>query len=182
MARLTAGPGRKFEIYWNWCSKFTVSNTKIPDHKGDSVQPPETEVRHSRRLKAIFFADVAGYTRLMGKDEENTQTVINGMISDFGKICQANEGEMLDIRGDGIFSVFDSVVGAVRSAIDFQDEVETRNSNVPDDLCVMFRIGIHLGDVLSRAGHYFGDSVNIYSVATGVRGNTRWRLCLPGCV
>jgi TolB-like protein len=138
-----------------------VNRTKAPDQQGDSVQSPETEVHHSRRLKAIFFADVAGYTRLMGKDEEVTQTVINDFISDFGKICQANEGELLDIRGDGIFAVFDSVVGAVRSAIDFQDAVEGKNKDISDDSCITFRIGIHLGDVLSGAGHYFGDSVNI---------------------
>ena len=121
----------------------------------------ESTNRHTRRLKAIFFADVAGYTRLMGKDEDATQSTINEYISAFEKNCQSLEGEMLDVRGDGIFAVFDSVAGAVRCAIDFQDMVGTKNQAVPGDLCITFRIGIHLGDVLSGAGHYFGDSVNI---------------------
>ncbi len=120
-------------------------------------------MHHSRRLEAIFFADVAGYTLLMGEEEEATHREITGYISEFEKSCQYYDGKMLDVRGDGIFAVFDSVVEAVSCAIDFQDLVTIKKENVPEESRIQFRIGINLGDVLSDGEHYFGDSVNIGS-------------------
>ena len=97
----------------------------------------------------------------MGRDEEATHRKISGYISEFEKNCQSYGGKMLDVRGDGIFAVFDSVTEAVSCASDFQDLVAGKNENVPEDSVIQFRIGINLGDVLENNGYFYGDSVNI---------------------
>lgn len=99
----------------------------------------------------------------MGEEEEGTHRVIAKYISEFERNCQHYNGKMLDVRGDGIFAVFDSVVEAVSCAIDFQDLVANDKESVSEDSRIKFRIGINLGDVLADGEHYFGDSVNIGS-------------------
>lgn len=138
-----------------------MRTAKRPDPAGTSKASAEIESTHSRRLEAIFFADVAEYALLMGEDEEGTHRKISACVSEFEKNCQKYGGKMLDVRGDGIFAVFGSVVEAVRCAIDFQDLVEARNRDNPEDTGIQFRIGINLGDVLGQDGYYYGDSVNI---------------------
>ena len=121
-----------------------------------------------RELKAILFADVAGYTRLMQDDEEATHKGISELTDLFARGCNEFDGEILDIRGDGIFAIFTSAVNCVRFASKTQDSVEEYNKDYPEYRKMRFRIGIHIGDVLHNAKHHFGDAVNIASRIEGL--------------
>ncbi|MDX1486647.1 MAG: adenylate/guanylate cyclase domain-containing protein [Acidiferrobacterales bacterium] len=127
-----------------------------------------------RELKAILFADVVGYTRLMQDDVEATHRGISELTDLFARGCNLFDGEILDIRGDGIFAVFSSAVNSVRFASNIQDSVEEYNKDFPEHRQIRFRIGIHLGDVLYDDKHHYGDAVNI---AARIEG-----LCDPGGV
>jgi adenylate cyclase len=115
-----------------------------------------------RRLKAIFAADVAGYSRLTGMDEEGTHVRLKehlGLLID-PKIA-AHRGHIVKNTGDGLLAEFSSVVDAMRCAIDVQRGMEKRNSNVAPDKRIEFRIGINVGDVIEDNGDIFGDGVNV---------------------
>jgi TolB-like protein/lipopolysaccharide biosynthesis regulator YciM len=130
--------------------------------------------KNRRELKAILFADVVGYTRLMQDDEEATHQGIRELTDLLTRGCEEFDGEILDIRGDGFFVIFTSAVNSVRFASKTQDSVEEYNNDFPEHRKLYFRIGIHLGDVLHDARHHFGDAVNIASRIEG--------LCDPGGV
>jgi|RhiMethySRZTD1v2_1073278.scaffolds.fasta_scaffold25650_7 TolB-like protein len=115
----------------------------------------------SRRLAAILAADIAGYSALMGDDEEATvrdlkghQAVILPMIGDHG-------GRIIDTAGDGILAEFSSVVKAVECAVDLQRTMMERNATVELGRRMQFRIGINLGDVIHDDARVYGDGVNI---------------------
>jgi TolB-like protein len=115
-----------------------------------------------RRLTAIFAADVAGYSRLTGMDEEGThvrlkehlRVLINPKIA-------AHRGHIVKNTGDGLLAEFNSVVDAMRCAVDVQGGMAERNSDVPPDNRIEFRIGINVGDVIEDNGDIFGDGVNV---------------------
>jgi TolB-like protein/class 3 adenylate cyclase/Flp pilus assembly protein TadD len=115
-----------------------------------------------RRLAAILAADVAGYSRLMGADEEGTlaqfkthrRELVDPKISEYG-------GRIVKTTGDGMLVEFASVVDAMRCAIEVQKGMAERNALVPENKRIEFRIGIHQGDSISDAGDTFGDVVNI---------------------
>ena len=121
------------------------------------------DIKHRRELKAILFADVVGYTRLMQDDEVATQKGISKLIDLLTRGCDEFDGEILEIRGDGFFAIFSSAVNSVRFASKTRDSVEKYNDDIPEHRKIQFRIGIHLGDVLRDARHHFGDAVNIAS-------------------
>jgi TolB-like protein/class 3 adenylate cyclase len=118
--------------------------------------------RVERRLAAILAADVAGYSRLMGADEEGTherlKTLLHQVIEP--KIDE-HRGRIVKNTGDGMLVEFRSVVDAVRSAADIQRTMIDRNVYIPEDKRISFRIGINLGDVIVEPGDIFGDGVNI---------------------
>jgi TolB-like protein/lipopolysaccharide biosynthesis regulator YciM len=132
------------------------------------------DTKHRRELKAILFADVVGYTRLMQDDEVATQKGISKLTELLTRGCDEFDGEILEIRGDGFFAIFSSAVNSVRFASKTRDSVEKYNDDFPEHRKMRFRIGIHLGDVLRDARHHFGDAVNIASRIEG--------LCDPGGV
>ena len=132
------------------------------------------DTKHRRELKAILFADVVGYTRLMQDDEVATQKGISELTDMLTRGCDEFDGEILEIRGDGFFAIFSSAVNSVRFASKTRDSVEKYNDDFPEHRKMRFRIGIHLGDVLRDARHHFGDAVNIASRIEG--------LCDPGGV
>jgi TolB-like protein len=115
-----------------------------------------------RRLTAIFAADVAGYSRLTGMDEEGThvrqkehlRVLIDPKIA-------AHRGHIVKNTGDGLLAEFNSVVDAMRCAVEVQGGMAERNSDVPPNNRIEFRIGINLGDVIQDNGDIFGDDVNI---------------------
>src|SRR5271170_3919500 len=118
--------------------------------------------RVERRLAAILAADVAGYSRLMGVDEEGTLRRLNahrGQLLD-PKISE-HHGRIVKTTGDGLLAEFPSVVDAVRCAAETQRAMTDRNAEVAEDRLVAFRIGINLGDVIVEGDDIFGDGVNI---------------------
>ena len=126
------------------------------------------KIANRRELKSILFADVAGYTRLMHEDEEATHERISGFVRMFEKECGEFGGEILEVRGDGVFAVFSSAADSVRFADKIQDAVEAHNQKYAEDRKIRFRIGIHLGDVVRDEKFHYGDSVNIAARIEGL--------------
>ncbi len=120
------------------------------------------EERVERRLTAILAADIAGYSRLMGIDEEGTLAALKGHRREVidPKIGE-HRGRIVKTTGDGLLAEFASVVDAVRCAVDVQREMAARNIGVPADQRIEFRIGINLGDIIIDEGDIYGDGVNI---------------------
>ena len=118
--------------------------------------------RVERRLAAILAADVAGYSRLMGVNEEGTLAALKGCRSELidPKIAEHN-GRMVKTTGDGALVEFASAVDAVRCATEIQLAMAERNANIPEDTRVEFRIGINVGDIIIDKGDIYGDGVNI---------------------
>jgi class 3 adenylate cyclase len=116
----------------------------------------------TRRLAAILAADVAGYSRLMGADEEGTLVALKAIRAEVGdpKIKE-HRGRIVKTTGDGLLVEFASVVDAVRCAVELQQGMIERNADVPSEKRIEFRIGINLGDVILDEGDIFGDGVNI---------------------
>ena len=132
------------------------------------MQTGERE-RAKRRLAAILAADVAGYSRLMGADEEGTLDRLKGhrrALVD-PKIAEY-DGRIVKTTGDGLLVEFGSVVDAVRCAVDVQRKMAERNSGVPADQCIAFRIGINVGDIIIDDGDIFGDGVNVAARLEGL--------------
>ena len=123
---------------------------------------------NKRELKSILFADVAGYTRLMHDNEEGTYNRIRELVELFEQGCKEYDGEILEVRGDGIFALFASAVNSVQFADKTQRIVEERNVEIDEAQKIRFRVGIHLGDVVRRANQHFGDSINIASRIEGL--------------
>src|SRR6201997_4155249 len=116
----------------------------------------------TRRLAAILAADVVGYSRLMGIDEERTLAALKQLRRDLAdpKI-EEHHGRLVKTTGDGLLVEFASVVDAVRCAVEVQREMAERNIGVPVERRIEFRIGINLGDIIIDEGDIFGDGVNI---------------------
>lgn len=125
--------------------------------------------RVERRLAAIFAGDVAGYSRLMGVDEEHTLSRLNAHRREFlePKIAE-HRGRIVKRTGDGILIEFASAVDAVRCAVEIQRGMAERNAPVPQEKRIEFRIGIHVGDIIIEDGDIFGDGVNIASRLEGI--------------
>jgi adenylate cyclase len=118
--------------------------------------------RNLRRLCAILAADVAGYSRLMGVDEDGTLTALTAHRRELIDPAVAEHaGRIVKTTGDGLLAEFASVVDAVRCAIKIQRGMAERNHAVPTDRRLAFRIGLNLGDVIVHNGDLYGDGVNI---------------------
>jgi adenylate cyclase len=116
----------------------------------------------TRRLTAILAADVAGYSRLMGADEEGTHERQKAHLGDLvePKIGE-HRGRTVKNTGDGLLAEFASVVDAVRCAVEVQRGMIDREREVPEELRIRFRIGVNLGDVIAEEHDIFGDGVNV---------------------
>jgi adenylate cyclase len=131
--------------------------------------PPLPSERVERRLAAVLAADVAGYSRLMGRDEERTlaqlktfrRTLVDPTIA-------AHRGRIVKTTGDGMLVEFASAVDAARCAAEIQREMVEQNSGVPLELRIEFRIGIHVGDIIIDDNDIFGDGVNIAARLEGI--------------
>src|SRR5246127_4198893 len=115
-----------------------------------------------RRLTAILAADVAGYSRLMGQDEEGTHERLKAHLRELvnPKIGE-HRGRIVKNTGDGFLADFPSVVDAVRCAVEVQRGLSERNAGIPPEKRIEFRIGINLGDVIVEEHDIFGDGVNV---------------------
>ena len=118
--------------------------------------------RVERRLAAVLAADVAGYSRLMGADEEGTLAALKACRRELidPKIAE-HHGRVVKTTGDGALVEFASAVEATRCAMEIQRSMAERNAAVPDDRRVEFRIGINVGDIIIDEGDIYGDGVNI---------------------
>jgi adenylate cyclase len=114
-----------------------------------------------RRLAAIVCADVAGYSRMMGTDEAGTHAAFKAHRSAIYPIILNHGGRVVKNTGDGFLLEFPSIVGAIESAIAMQALMAERNSHLPADRVMQFRMGIHMGDVIADEEEVFGDDVNI---------------------
>ena len=115
----------------------------------------------SRRLVAVFAADVEGYSRLMGADEVGTLKGLTERRAILDRIIGEHRGRIANTAGDSVLAEFGSAVDAVQCAVDAQTALTEANSSQAPDRRICFRIGIHIGDVMVRAGDLFGDGVNI---------------------
>jgi TolB-like protein/class 3 adenylate cyclase len=114
-----------------------------------------------RKLTAILSADVAGYSRLMGEDEEATVKTITTYREVMTTLINQHQGKVLDSPGDNLLAEFASVVDAVQCAVAVQKEFKARNAELPENRKMQFRIGINLGDVIQEGERIYGDGVNI---------------------
>ena len=122
-----------------------------------------------RRLSAIYAADVAGYSRLMGADEEGTLARMNAHRREHLEPTVAeHRGRLVKRTGDGALIEFASAVDAVRCAIASQRGMAQRNASVPPEKRIELRIGIHVGDIIIEDGDIFGDGVNIAARLEGI--------------
>jgi adenylate cyclase len=130
----------------------------------------------TRKLAAILVADVVGYSRLAGADEDRTLARLRGLRSDLiDPAIAAHHGRTVKRTGDGSIIEFRSVVDAVRCAIEMQNGLIERNSGLPPERRIEFRVGVHLGDVVEEAdGDLMGDGVNVAARLEGI--------CEPGGV
>ena len=118
--------------------------------------------RANRRLAAILAADVAGYSRLMGEDEEGTLAALKAIRRELGDPkVKEHRGRIVKTTGDGLLVEFASVVDAVRCAVEVQRAMAERNAEIPEARRIEFRMGINLGDIIRDGRDIFGDGVNI---------------------
>src|SRR5262249_28466541 len=124
----------------------------------------------TRKLAAILAADVVGFSRLTGADEDRTLARLRALRSDLiDPTIAVHSGRVVKRTGDGVLVEFRSVVDAVRCAIEVQNSMVERNSGVPPERRIEFRIGVHLGDVVEESdSDLMGDGVNIASRLEGV--------------
>ncbi len=128
-----------------------------------------SQTRVQRKLAAILAADVAGYSRLIGEDEEGTfasltalrNEIVDADIARFG-------GRIANTAGDSVLAEFPSVIEAVRCAIGIQHKIAERNAPVPEERRIRFRIGLHVGDVIDQGGDLLGDGVNVAARLEGL--------------
>jgi class 3 adenylate cyclase len=129
----------------------------------------EAEERTERRLSAILAADVVGYSRLMGADEEGTHFALKAVRREVtDPKIDAHRGRIVKTTGDGLLVEFASVVDAVRCAVDIQREMKWRNALKPAEDPIVFRIGINLGDIIFDEADIFGDGVNVAARLEGL--------------
>ena len=114
-----------------------------------------------RKLAAILSADVQGYSRLMGENEEATIRTLTAYREILNTLIQQHSGKVVDSPGDNLLAEFSSVVDAVHCAVAVQKEIQVHNEQLPENRKMRFRIGINLGDVVEEEGRLYGDGVNI---------------------
>ena len=114
-----------------------------------------------RKLTAILSADVAGYSRLMGDDEEATVATLGAYRKVFTSEIKKHRGRVVDAKGDALLAEFAAVTNAVSCAVEIQRELAERNTEFPDNRRMDFRIGINLGEVMVKGEEIYGDGVNV---------------------
>jgi adenylate cyclase len=139
-----------------------------------------TEERAKRKLTAIFSADVAGYSRLMGDDEVGTVQLLKEYREIMNQFIQQHRGRVVDSPGDNLLAEFSSVVDATECAVKVQEKLNLLNSDLPENKRMEFRIGINLGDVIEDGARIYGDGVNIAARVEGLADGGG--ICLSGSV
>src|SRR5229473_2885747 len=114
-----------------------------------------------RKLTAILCADVFGYSRLMGEDEEATLRTLSSHRKLIDSLIEQHHGRFVNSAGDSVLAEFASVVNAVQCAVEIQTTLRAENANLPPDQRMEFRIGVNLGDVMVEGEQIYGDGVNV---------------------
>jgi adenylate cyclase len=127
-----------------------------------------TQEGFKRKLTAILSADVKGYSRLMGEDEESTVRTITAYRNAIFTLIKDHRGRVVDSPGDNILAEFVSIIDALRCAWDIQQEINSRNAVLPENSRMNFRIGVNLGDIIENEGRIYGDGVNIAARLEGL--------------
>ncbi len=151
-----------------------------------------TPVELRQRLQSILAADVVGFSRLMGRDERATVAALEAARQVFRAGIEAHEGRVIDMTGDAVLAVFESVMGAVAAAIEIQQDLHQDALERAEEERMRFRIGVHLGDVYEKPdGSVYGDGVNVaarlesladpggIAVSAAVEGAVRGKIRLP---
>ena len=138
------------------------------------------EESFKRKLTAILSADVEGYSRLMGEDEDTTIRTLTAYRELMSTLIQKHRGRVVDSPGDNLLAEFLSVVDAVRCAVEIQEELRVRNAELPDNRRMEFRIGINLGDVVEEGERIYGDGINIAARVEGLAEGGG--ICISGAV
>ncbi len=133
-----------------------------------------------RKLTAILSADVEGYSRLMGEDEEATIRTLTSYQKVMAFLIELHRGRVVDSPGDNLLAEFGSVVDAVQCAVVIQSTLRTENANLPQQRRMEFRIGINLGDVIVDGERIYGDGVNIAARMEGLAEGGG--ICISGIV
>ena len=127
------------------------------------------EERVQRKLAAILAADVAGYSRLMGEDDAGTRARFNADLHELIEPAIASRlGRIVKTTGDALLVEFASVVDGVQCAVEIQKGMAERDTDVPDDQRIEFRIGVNLGDVIIEGDEIHGDGVNVAARLEGL--------------
>jgi adenylate cyclase len=138
---------------------------------------PATEIRDQvmnedlsikRRLAAILAADIVGYSRLMGQDEAATVRDLKGHQAVILPLVGRHGGRIIDTAGDSILAEFPSVIGATECAVEIQTVMAARNEDAPVHRRMLFRIGVHLGDVIDDETRIYGDGINVAARLQGI--------------
>ena len=126
------------------------------------------EQKVTRKLRAIFSADVKGYSILMADDEVATIKTLKKYRNMMSACIEQHEGRVVDAVGDNLLAEFDSAVDAVQCAVEVQRELKVQNQELPEDIRLEFRIGINIGDVIQDGDRLFGDGVNVAARIEGL--------------
>src|SRR5262249_5158487 len=153
-----------------------IYQTDLPISGG----PFLTDNRVERRLAAILAADVAGYSRLMGADEEATLRTLDTYRRTISDLISEHVGRIFGYAGDSVIAEFSSAVQAVRAAVAIQRALARRNADLPNDRRMEFRIGVNLGDVMVDSDNLLGDGVNVAARLEGVADPGG--ICISGAV
>ncbi len=128
----------------------------------------KSESRLPRKLAVILHADVAGYSRLAGLDEDATHRRLKDSLNQIFNLVPAYHGRVVSTAGDAVLAMFEAAVDALSCAAAVQQNLAAYNQNIPDEQKVQFRIGINLGDVIEDDGDIFGDGVNVAARLEGL--------------
>jgi hypothetical protein len=153
---------------WAWPDigpQFCYAGIQFPPNMGLILSSERVE----RRLAAVLAADVAGYSRLMGVDEERTLANLKSLRKTLvDPSVAAHRGRIVKTTGDGILVEFASAVDAARCAAEVQRGMAALNADVPQDIRIDYRIGVHVGDIIIDDNDIFGDGVNIAARLEGI--------------
>ena len=121
-----------------------------------------------RRLAAILSADVAGYSRLMAEDEHETIRTLNAYRDLIASLVGDHHGRIVDATGDNLLAEFPNALDAVQCAVEIQGVLRVRNQSLSEGRRMLFRIGVHLGDITAEGDRLYGDGVNIAARLEGL--------------
>ena len=133
-----------------------------------------------RKLTTILSADVVGYSRLMGADEEATLRTLNAYREVIDRLVAEHHGRVFGSAGDSVLAEFSSPVEALRCATKVQGAIGERNADLPEDRRMRYRVGINLGDVMVEGDNLYGDGVNVAARLEGLA--EPGAICISGSV